>query len=264
MKRYTLLLLILLFLLSGCGRGENPYQVDTVVRIPVNPTEITAVAAPARPEETAAPTEMNVETEAPAEATQPAETAAPTEAKPESTGKKPTGTKKPASETGKPPKATGPAVTQPPETVPETQPPTEVPETQPPFDPASYSVGSLEYEILNELNTRRTGEGLGELSMDTRLSGIAALRAVECSVVWGVDRPDGSSYTTAMSDYGYTFGESAQLLGHVGSIGGAADIVGKWMTTGRDGDILNEGFTAAGIGLCRTRGVTIVAVLLVG
>lgn len=61
--------LLCLVLLAGCGRSENPYRVDTVVQIPVNPTEETLpeITVPAEPEPTErppAPTVGNSETTA--------------------------------------------------------------------------------------------------------------------------------------------------------------------------------------------------------
>lgn len=268
MKRKTVLIILLCaLLLSGCGRADNPYQVDTVVRIPVNPTEA-ATVVPTEAEETAAPTQAPAETAAPTEVPELAETTEPTEGKSESGGKTSSPTKKSTSDVTKSTKATEPPATQPPATEPETQPPTEaeetVPVTEPPVDPSDYSVGSLEYEILDALNAYRAEAGLSALTLDRRLSGIAALRAEECSTFWSHTRPDGRGYTTAMSDYGYGFGSAAQCLAQVGSSGSGADIAAKWMNSDNKNAILNENFTTVGIGIFRANGVTIVAALLVG
>lgn len=263
MKRNTFIIWIALLclLLGGCGRSKNPYQVDTVIRIPVNPTSAPTDAAQtepaAIPEETEAAETEAAATEAPTEASEPEATAGPTEGKSGSGGKKPTSTPKPGNP--KQDNTGSEKTTEPPATEAETQPPTEYP-----FDPSDYSLGSLEYEILDALNGYRAEAGLGELSVSTRLSGIAALRADECSEVWSHTRPDGRGYTTALTDYGYSFGTAAQCLGHVGSAGGAADVVAKWMTTDSKNAILDENFTTVGIGIFRSGGVTIAAVLLTG
>ena len=260
-------------LLAGCGRVDNPYQVDTVVRIPVDPTDV-----PAQPEETVPPTETEAPTE-PAEQTDaPEETEAPaaTAGKNESSGKKsasqkkPASSKKPSSGSSKEPvKSTEPAQTEAPATVAPTEiPPTEVPETEPPteppYDPSDYSIGSLEKTVLKEINAVRTEAGLAELSMDRRLCGIAALRAEEAGAVWSHTRPDGRDYASAMADYGFGFSMSAENLAHSTGSGDGAAIVAKWMDTGSGQNILSENFTTVGIGISRAGGVTVVACLLAG
>lgn len=269
---------ILIAALPGCGGPENPYKVDTIVQIPVAPTE------PA----TEAPTEEMTE---PAETEPPEmteETAEPTE-KPASSSAKPSGgktsssgNKKPSSgktESTKPvEQETEPAPTEVPVTevpateAPATQPPTEpatepeetAPPTEAPYDPSNYTIGSLEYAILDQLNAYRAEAGLPGLSMSTKLCGIAGLRAREIHEVWSHTRPDGRNYTTAMSDYGYGYSIAAENLVYVSGSGDAAAIVAKWMSAANADDILNESFTTAGVGVYRSGGVTYVANLLVG
>ena len=261
--------LALLVSLTACGR-EAPYRVDTVVRIPVDPTE--------------APAEVTVEpeTEAP---TQPEETEEPV-AETESSEKKPSDSKnhsnknssnkKPASGN----QSTEPAATQPPATEPPaaeapatepemTEPPRTEPEetapaTEPPYDPSPYSVGSLEYAILAEINTARVENGLSELSLQTRLCGIAAIRAEEISRVWSHNRPDGSYYTSVLAEYGYGYGTSAEHLCYVSGSGDGAAIVSKWMNAENRDSLLDAAFTTVGIGIYRNGGVTYVACILTG
>jgi len=228
--------------LAGCGR-EEPYRVDTVVRIPVDPTEST--------EATHAVMENPEDTEA-AE-----ETAAPTEV-PEPTEKKSSGSKGGSSGGRKP---SGPKPTEPPATE---APATEPPATEPAFNPSDYSVGSLEYAILDEINACRREAGLAELSLSTKLCGIAGLRAREVAEVWSHSRPDGRSYTTAMSDYGYGFGISAENLAFAGGSGDAAAIVSEWMEASTRDNLLNSGFTTAGIGVFRSGGGVYIVNILVG
>lgn len=266
---------LLLLSLAACG-GEDPYRVDTVVRIPVDPTEATEMP------ETEAPTQP--------EETEPTE-APPTEA-PKTSGNKTGGGKKPSG--GKQPsnsgdKATEPPQTQPPTEPPATQPPTEptaaepaqtqppaetqppvtepeatVPETQPPYDPSSYAVGSLEYAILAEINAHRTEAGLPELTLSTRLCGIAAIRGEEVSRVWSHNRPDGRYYTSVLADYGYGYSTAGENLCYVTGSGDAASIVSKWMGGDNRESLLSGSFTTAGIGVYRSGGVTYVVNILIG
>lgn len=298
MKRVVLCVMAALLIFSGCAAiQEDPFRVDTVVKIPVDPTD-----APTEPE-TEAPTDEPTQapTEASTEApTDPKETTpkkATTSSKGSSSGKsssstssgksssssnstssknQSTGKKEPAATQ---PKATEPPATQPPatvvpETVPvttaatETIPPTEAPTeppTEPPYDPSSYGVGALEYAIVDEINAYRTGEGLTELSLSGRLSGIAYIRAQEVCSSWSHTRLDGRNYTSAMSDYNYGYGVSAELLAYASGSGDAASMAAKWMSSdSHSANILSSDFSQTGIGVYRAGGMTYVTCLLVG
>lgn len=249
MKRYAVLLLIAALLLGGCASAqqEDPFKVDTVLQIPVDPTD-----AP-----TDAPTEMA--TEEPTEAPTEEPTEAPTEPKKTTTSHKGSSSGGKSSSSGKTQtKATEPPATEPP--VVETEAPTETP-----YNPSSYGVGSLEYAILDQLNASRAEAGVSELSISGRLSGIAYLRAMEASSSWSHTRPDGRSYTSALSDYGYGYGAVTELMVYVPGGGDAGTITGKWMNSQSHSDnILSGSFSTAGIGVYSAGGTTYVVCLLVG
>ncbi len=251
MKRLIVLLLAAALMLGGCAAAQDdPYRVDTVVRIPVNPTE-----APTEPPETQVQiTEPPaVETEAATEPpTQPKETTSTSTGKSNS-GKSSTSSKnQTGTKTETPPPATEPEVTAP-------------PPTEAPFDPSSYDVGSLEYGILDELNAYRTAEGEGTLSISSKLSGIAALRAREGKRSWSHTRPDGRSYSSALSDYGYGYSDVTELMVHVSGSGDAASIAAKWLDSdSHSANIRSSSFSKAGIGVYRSGGMTYVVCLLVG
>lgn len=255
MKRYVVLLLIPALMFSGCASAQldDPFKVDTVIQIPVDPTE-----EPTE-EQTLPPTEASTESleELETEPTQPAET------KPKSSGS----SKNNGSGSGKSPEKTKPKATEPPETEPQftlTTPPTEPP-SELPFDPSVYHIGSLENAILNELNFYRGEEGVVELPIITTLCGIAYLRAQEGSISWSHTRPDGRDYTSVLSDYDYGYGESAELMVYASGNGDAAAIVAKWMSSdSHSAKILCDRYTEVGIGAYREGGMTYVVCLLVG
>lgn len=294
MKRLIIGLLIAVLAFSGCSsaRQADPYRVDTVVHIPVDPTD-----AP-----TEEPTDATTEppTEAPIEAptdapTEPKETTSKktTSSASSSSGKGSTSSGKSSTSSGKgssssskgssssssknnstskkepaatqPPKATEPPATAAPETLPpETVPPTEK-AAEPPYNPASYGVGGLEYAIVGELNASRVDAELSELSLDGYLSGIAYLRAKEASSSWSHTRPDGRSYKSALSDYGYGYGAAAELMVYVAGSGDAASITAKWMNSeSHRENILSGSFSTAGIGVYNAGGMTYVVCLLIG
>ena len=270
MKRIMIVMACLLILLTGCGR-EAPYRVDTVVRIPVNPTEETRPPE-TEPEATPPVTEL---TEPPE--TEPEETELPTEPATEPTeAKNPSGGgsggRKPPSDKGN---SSGqkPNPTEPPQTEPaaeETEAPaepseTEAPETEPQiYDISGYSPGSLEYAVADALNAAREAEGLSALTMDTRLSAIASCRAWEISQVWSHTRPDGRHYATVLGDYGYAASSVTELLlYHSGGNDGAA-IAARWLESESHRTAILSGYRLAGIGIYRAGGTVYVCCLLVG
>lgn len=282
--------MVLACCLTGCGKGqsyENPYRVDTVIQIPVDPTEPptepVSTEAPAQPEET--------EVEQTTPVTEPPASSGSTSAGSKSSSGK-TSTKSSSSGTGKTtssksgssgstakatqpsatespatqPAETKPAQTQPPETEPPATEPVETqPPTEPAYDPSGYSVGSLEYAVLEQINLYRDEAGVAALSMNEGLCAVASVRAYEISVLWSHTRPDGRGYATVLSDYGYGYADAAENLIYVSGSGDAASMVAKWMSSEKNKNVLiSESFAAAGIGIYRANGVTYLANLLIG
>ncbi len=290
-KRMILAILAVLLLCSGCSGEENPYRVDTVVWIPVNPTDMPTASEETEP----AASEEATEESAQPETTEPE--AEPTEGKPASSGRKPSGggsnsnknngsTKQTEPKDTEPkdtePEDTEPAATKdpeinptetaPPETAPvETEPvgtePTEAKpaETEPAlYDISGYSVGSLEYGMADAINAVREENSLGTLNLNSRLCAIASCRANEISQVWSHTRPDGRNYATVLSDYGYGAGSAMELLVYVTGNGDAQSIVGKWLESDSHRQSLLGGYSTLGIGVYRANGYTYVCCLLVG
>lgn len=302
MKKLLMLLCCLLIVLTtGCAGTENPYRVDTVVQIPVDPTDPPEATEASAPEEE---TTLLIETEPAAteaaksaaasgtkstsstsgttsksstktssssgtKATEPAVTE-PVVTEPPAT--QPPATEAPATE----PPATEPPVTEPPATeLPVTEPPvSEEPETAPPetgvqeqrlYDISGYGLGSLELDILEQINERRAEAGIPALVLDERLCAIASARAYEVSVSWNHTRPDGRSYDTVLSDYGYDTGAVSEHLLMTSGTESTAEIVAMWMDSeNHAGLFLSEDFSAAGIGLYEANGFVYIACLLVG
>lgn len=258
-KRAVLLWVVTMFLLTGCGASESSDRANTVVWIPLNPTEIRE-------------TIPGMETESGMEETVPAsegiqETTAKEQKKQTSGSKKKSTTTKPSDTSTK---STEPLATEtkPEETVAEETAGTEPIETQPEEtaapNPGDYTVGSLEYAILDEINAYRVEAGVPELVLSRKLCGIAAIRAEEVSRVWSHNRPDGRGYASAMTDNSYGYSTSAENLVYVSGSGSASSIVSKWMSGDNRENLLSADFTTAGIGVYRSGGVTYVVNLLVG
>ena len=152
---------------------------------------------------------------------------------------------------------------------------TEPPETEPPeppqydhpvYDISDHTVGSLEYEILAEINARRTAEGLGELKMDKKLCALSAIRAYECTISFSHTRPNGSSCFSLLKEYSYKGGSIAgENLLYASSSYTAAQLVNVWMdSSSHKNNILSASFTKAGIGIFYSGGRIYVANFFAG
>ncbi len=253
--RKRILLLVLALLLTGCGR-EDPYRVDTVVWIPVDPTQAPTVPPVTETQEPATEEALEAttpETEAP-------ETDQPTEPpkKTPTSGQKPPSNKNNSSGQDDKPKETAPAATQPPATEPVA--------TEPKlYDISGYAMGSLCYGISDEINALRSEAGVGELTLSSRLSAIASCRGYELSQLWSHTRPDGRGFATVLADYGYGAGAVTELLVYDSGGADGAAMVAKWAgSEAHLQSLLSENYTTAGVGIYRADGYLYVCVLLVG
>lgn len=261
MMRKIWIVLLLALILTGC-KVRQEIKLDTIVDIPLHPTEETAQET--TPTETEAPTEETIPTEAPTEKPQGSS----------STGQTSSGGKKSSKGSGSKketdPPETEPVTTPPTErpteapTEPPTQAPTEAPTQPQAYDPSGYAPNSLDRGVADAVNAYRQEAGLPPLTLDTRLCAIASVRAREASRVWSQNRPDGSAGITVLNEYGYGYSCAAQNL-YFGT-GSAASIVDKWMSADvRKANILMESATTIGVGNYTAEdGLTYVAALIVG
>ena len=256
MKKLALLL-VLLLVLTGC-RTVPQFQPDTIVDIPLEPTQ--AETQPTEPE-TEAPTETEPVTEI---LTEPA-TEKPTE-QPKKSSSSGSSNKK-SNSTTKPTEKPTEAVkqTEPP-TEPATEPPTE-PETEAPTDPivSSYSPTSLDYAFVDAINAQRVEADLPALSMDSRLCIAAAQRACELPISWSHTRPDGRDFTTVLHDLGYGFSCATENLYNTDLSFSAGSIVARWMNSDiYRANLLAESATSIGVANHTADGFTYIAVFIVG
>lgn len=260
MRRIWMILLLTL-VLTGC-RSISDFTPDTIVDIPLHPTEEQTEEAT---ETATIPTELPTETEPATEATEPTE--AVTQPPKTDTGSKPTGGKKPSQgSNSQKPKPTQPPTeppTQPP-TEPPTEPPTQTPTQPPAYDPSGYGPSSLDRAVADQINGQRQAEGLAALRLDSRLCAIASVRAWETSQTWNSTRPDGRSGITVLAEYGYGYSVAAENL-YFGSANASA-AVDKWMSSdSRRANLLMEEADTIGVGsYTAADGVTFIAVLIVG
>ena len=297
MRKCTALFLALMMVsLAGCGIETEGYRTDTVIYIPAEPTTeeaapvvlVTDYTVETEPSETETSEELVSET---TKATTPKKTSGSSSSSSKGSGSSSSSGKNSGSSssskktepTTKPTTVPTTAPTTSPTTVPTTAPteattvptepeiipseePTEVPsETQPPiYDISGYSVGALETAMMNEINSYRAAEGLGELEINSWLCAIASARAYEACQSWSHTRPNGTYYTTVFEDYGYGCGASAENLLYTSGGEDAATLVARWMgSEGNRSSLMNAGFYTIGIGAYYDNGFTYLACLVV-
>lgn len=245
-KNRILVVLLLALMLSGCEAPQNVdrlFSSDTVINIPLNPQEETAVP----------------ETTIPAEKVPTGEPIQPSTAETEplqsggfqSAGSKSSSGRKAADLSAESPGARPPEML-PPETV--------SPEAAV-YEISDYVPGGLEYAVAEQINFCRVEAGLEPLAMDLRLSGISSVRAYEVCISWSHTRTNGSGWQTVLSDYGYGCSSAAELLAHAAGFD-AASIVCKWMDMDGGGDLLDPDFTVIGVGSYDENGTTFLAAIL--
>ena len=297
MRKCTALFLALLMVsLAGCGIETEGYRTDTVIYIPAEPTTeeaapvvlVTDYTVETEPSDTETSEEPASET---TKATTPKKTSGSSSSSSKGSGSSSSSGKNSGSSssskktepTTKPTTVPTTAPTTSPTTVPTTAPteattaptepeiipseePTEVPsETQPPiYDISGYSVGALETAMMNEINSYRAAEGLGELEINSWLCAIASARAYEACQSWSHTRPNGTYYTTVFEDYGYGCGASAENLLYTSGGEDAATLVARWMgSEGNRSSLMNAGFYTIGIGAYYDNGFAYLACLVV-
>ena len=285
MKRFLPILLSLL-LLAGC-KIDTDIRPDTIVDIPLEPTqgvtappteEPTEATGPATEEPTVVPSEAP--TEAPTEKA-PVRDSVPKKSASGGSSKKTSGSsskknsggssKKESSTkaTEAPTQTEPPTPTEPPTvlpTVPPTEPPTEPP-TQAPTEPApsSYVPSKLDRAIIDAINAQRRDAGLPELDTGRRLSNAAAQRARDLSITWNRTRPDGSDFSTVLVEAGCRFSSAAQNLFYTTGSASAEDPIAQWMDSdGHRENILSGDFSSIGVAHFTADGVTYIAALFVG
>ena len=153
------------------------------------------------------------------------------------------------------------------ETVSVTEETTEAPEETAPsrYDISGYAVGGLENAMMDEINSCRAAEGLGELGKNSWLCAIASARAYEASLSWSHTRPNGTYYTSVFEDYGFGCGASAENLIYTSGGEDAAALVARWMESeGNRNNLMNPGFYTIGIGAYYANGFTYLACLVAG
>ena len=161
------------------------------------------------------------------------------------------------------PQETLPHDTQPQETLPhDTQPQETLPSV---YNISDHIIGTLEYEILAEVNAQRAAAGQNELKLDNTLCALAAIRAYEISISFSHTRPDGRDWNSVFSDYNFSAALSGENLLRCTSGYAPSKLVEVWMNSAsHKNHILSPNFSKAGVGICYANGQMYVVNLFAG
>lgn len=149
-----------------------------------------------------------------------------------------------------------------PENKPETTPPSEdtntpesKPETTPPSEDANTPENKPEADkeltfaeqVVELVNQERTKAGLNAVTLDKSIASAALVRAKEIETSFSHTRPNGSKFSTALTEQGVTFKGAGENIAW-GQKSPEA-VMQAWMNSeGHRANILNKNFTKIGVG----------------
>lgn len=118
--------------------------------------------------------------------------------------------------------------------------------TFPDFNPPSTDETHVS-QVLKLVNEERSKAGLSPLTLDSKASAAAQLRAQEIEQSFSHTRPDGSNFTTALSAYGVSYRGAGENIAYGQQ--SAQSVMNGWMnSSGHRANILNPNYTSIGIG----------------
>ena len=133
-----------------------------------------------------------------------------------------------------------------PENKPETTPPSEdanTPENKPEADKEL----TFAEQVVELVNQERTKAGLNAVTLDQNMASAALVRAKEIETSFSHTRPNGSKFSTALTEQGVTFKGAGENIAW-GQKSPEA-VMQAWMNSeGHRANILNKNFTKIGVG----------------
>lgn len=111
----------------------------------------------------------------------------------------------------------------------------------------SVTEDSAVAEVLSLVNSERAKAGLAPLTLNEKAVEAAQTRAAEIQTSFSHTRPDGRSFSTALTEAGVTYRASGENIAYGQT--SAAQVMNSWMnSSGHRANILNSGYTEIGIG----------------
>nr|WP_302650475.1 CAP domain-containing protein [uncultured Agathobaculum sp.] len=142
-----------------------------------------------------------------------------------------------------------------PDQTPEQAPDTEqTPEEQPDSTPEQTpeqdngtAQGDYASQVAALVNAVRAQHGLAALTVDTKVQRAAQVRAAETAQSFSHTRPNGSSFSTALTEAGVTYRTAGENIAYGQSTPQA--VVDAWMnSSGHRANILSSSYTTIGVG----------------
>lgn len=122
---------------------------------------------------------------------------------------------------------------------------------------------STEKQVLSLHNQARTSRGLGALSGTNALGKAAARRCGEIVSRFSHTRPNGSSWSTVLGQFGISYGIAGENIAY--GYSSPSSVHNAWMnSTGHRNNILRSSFRYAGVGHCTSGGTNYWVVLFTG
>ena len=123
------------------------------------------------------------------------------------------------------------------------------PETPDDSDPQ----GDFAAQVAALVNAARAEYGLSALTVDAKVQQAAQVRARESAQSFSHTRPDGSSFSTALTEAGVSYTRSGENIAYGQST--PQQVVQAWMdSAGHRANILDTGFTHIGVGYAVVNG----------
>ena len=118
---------------------------------------------------------------------------------------------------------------------------------QTPEEDNDASQGDYASQVVALVNAERAKYGLSALKVGSRVQQAAQVRAKETVQSFSHTRPNGSSFSTALTEAGVSYTRSGENIAYGQST--PQQVVQAWMnSSGHRANILNENFTTIGVG----------------
>lgn len=109
------------------------------------------------------------------------------------------------------------------------------------------SQGDFASQVVALVNAERAKQGLSALTIDTKVQQAALMRAKESAQSFSHTRPNGSSFSTALSEAGVSYRTAGENIAYGQST--PQQVMNAWMnSSGHRANILNANYTTIGVG----------------
>ena len=109
------------------------------------------------------------------------------------------------------------------------------------------SQGDFASQVVALVNAERAKQGLSALTIDTKVQQAALVRAKESAQSFSHTRPNGSSFSTALTEAGVSYRTAGENIAYGQST--PQQVMNAWMnSSGHRANILNANYTTIGVG----------------